>query len=154
MARTVADMPMRGSHKAPRTFKEHAHRVKDFLDEYETLLKHNNVTDAAQSCKVIMRYCSHDVREILETLDQTDWDTMKSQIEKIFDAEKPDQRYQKKDLSEFTRKAKVKPMTSMTRVRNYQREFQKIAGWLKKKNHITVAATRRVDSGRRSATTS
>ena len=62
---------------------------------------------------------------------------MKSQIEKIFDAERPECRYWQKDLLNFIHKSKIKSMNSMTRVQNYQQEFQKIASWLKKQKHIT-----------------
>ncbi|KAI1782612.1 hypothetical protein LXA43DRAFT_1068477 [Ganoderma leucocontextum] len=43
--RTKADMPLRGSKKAPKTFTGKPHRVKEFLENYEALLTPNNVTD-------------------------------------------------------------------------------------------------------------
>ena len=95
-ARTKADMPARKSKYAPKTFKGQPLYTKEFLSEYEDLLTQNNVTTDKDKCELIRRYCSSQVRDILETVYNAadpNWESFKSQIEKLFDSDRREQRY-------------------------------------------------------------
>ena len=130
-------MPLRGSKKAPRTFTGKPHQVKEFLEDYEDILTQNNVREDKDKCKCIRKYCSRDVREILETLSDNNWRDLKKAIEMLFDADRHEKRYRTKDLKSFIKKSKTRPINSLAQYRHYFRDFQKIAGWLLLKNHIT-----------------
>ena len=139
--RSKADMPPRGSRHAPKTFKGSPTYAKEFLVEYEALCADNNVTANDEKCSLLKRYCNSKVREILETIYEANmtWATFKAKFEKLFDSDKNERRYNKKDLKAFLRKSRHKSLNSMTKVLKYYRNFQKIAGWLKLKNKITNA---------------
>lgn len=118
-ARTKADMPLRGSKKAPRTFTGKPHQVKEFLEDYEDILTQNNVREDKDKCKCIRKYCSRDVREILETLSDNNWRDLKKAIEMLFDADRHEKRYRTKDLKSFIKKSKTRPINSLAQYRHY-----------------------------------
>ncbi|TFY69703.1 hypothetical protein EVJ58_g263 [Rhodofomes roseus] len=67
MARTIQDMPLRGSKYAPKTFKGQYWYVEEFIDDFEALLQVNNVSSDKDKVKLILRYCGQEVREVIET---------------------------------------------------------------------------------------
>ncbi|KAI0080207.1 hypothetical protein K474DRAFT_1590457, partial [Panus rudis PR-1116 ss-1] len=138
--RSILDMPVRGSRKAPKTFKGQSSYVTEFLAEYEDLLSHYNVTNDGDKCKTLLRYCSRVVKEVVETLDSfisSDWDGLKTDLVTIYDKEKQDLKYKKRDLKVFTKNSRHSSISSLSKVRAFFCDFQRIAGWLKKKQKIT-----------------
>ncbi|KAH9885622.1 hypothetical protein C8Q73DRAFT_639746, partial [Cubamyces lactineus] len=136
--RTKYDMPVKGSKHAPKTFKGQPHHVKEFLEQYEELIEWNNITDDQSKCKYLQRYCNREVRELLETLieSNTTWQNLKKKFEELFDSDQNEKRYKKSDLKRFVEEHRERRITSLAQARSYYRKFQRIAGWLKIKGTI------------------
>ncbi|KAJ3487225.1 hypothetical protein NLI96_g3697 [Meripilus lineatus] len=141
-ARTVNDMPPRGSKHAPKTFKGQAIYLQEFLNDLEALFQYNNVGTDDDKVKMLARYCNHSVKELLETLNDyiaPNFDQLKAELKKIYDYQKVELRYNKKNLKEFCKTSCHEPFRTLGTVRSHYRNFQKIAGWLKKNQQITEA---------------
>ncbi|EPQ50261.1 hypothetical protein GLOTRDRAFT_134130 [Gloeophyllum trabeum ATCC 11539] len=131
-------LPLPGSSRAPK-FKGKPSKVEEFLEEFEELAKSCNLQDNEKP-KKLLRSCSRDVREVLETLPSYiagNWDSFKSEVLKIYDHTKDKKRFRKKDLKALYRKTSKKSISSMTSVRTYTRRMQRVAGWLLKEQAIT-----------------
>ena len=58
------------------------------MEQYKELIEWNNITNDRSKCKYLQRYCSREVRELLETLikDDTAWVQLKKKFEELFDS--------------------------------------------------------------------
>ena len=54
---------------ALRTFKRSHWKLNTFLDHYNQICVKNKVTDDTNKCKGLIRYCSDDVVDTIESLD-------------------------------------------------------------------------------------
>ncbi|EPS92916.1 hypothetical protein FOMPIDRAFT_1033873 [Fomitopsis schrenkii] len=133
-------MPLKGSKHAPKTFKGQFYYVKEFIEDYEALITANNVKEEKDKVKLILRYCSYPVVEVIETLNHyttPNWGELKKELLSIYDSEQLDQRYTKKHLQKIYRKSRQGKMTSLSHVKAYYRTFQRVAGFLLNKDKIT-----------------
>lgn len=138
--RTIQDMPLKGSKHAPKTFKGQYYYVKEFIEDYEALLTTNNVTLDKDKVKLILRYCSYPVVEVIETLPHyttPNWEDLKKELLSIYDSDQLDQRYKRKHLQKIYRKNRQEKMNSLSHVKAYYRTFQRVAGFLLNKDKIT-----------------
>lgn len=138
--RSIQDMPLKGSKHAPKTFRGQWYYVKEFLEDYEALLSANNVKEDKDKVKLILCYCSYPVVEVIETLDpfiKPDWEGLKKELLSIYDSDQLDQRYKKKHLQKVYRKSRNGKMSSLSQVKLYFRNFQRVAGFLLNKGKIT-----------------
>ena len=137
---SILDMPLPGTKKAPKKFKGDYRYIRDFLDHYERLLNQCHITNNDEKCAAIRQYCSSAVKETIEGLadyQTPDWTRLKTALLKLYDSERNDQRYSERDLMSFLRISRDTTITSMKQFRNYERSFQRIAGWLKGKGKLT-----------------
>ena len=110
-------MPTRGSKHAPKLFRGQPLYTQEFLSEYEDLLVQNSVTTEKDKCELIRRYCNSYVKDLLETIydsNNPDWTVLKAGIEKLFDSDLRNSRYKKKDLKVLVKEFKHKPLNSMS----------------------------------------
>jgi hypothetical protein len=138
--RSVVDMPLKSSKAAPEKFKGHHNDVRDFVEHYEKLLAINNVTADEEKCKAIRTYCSRSVKEVIESMPgylNQDWDSLKNDLLKYYNADKSDQRFSEKDLTRFARSHREKDIKSIYEFRKYIRRYIRIAGWLRSKEKIS-----------------
>jgi hypothetical protein len=138
--RSVVDMPLKSSKAAPEKFKGHHDDVRDFVEHYEKLLAINNVTADEEKCKAIRTYCSRSVKEVIESMPgylSCDWDSLKNDLLKYYNADKSDQRFSEKDLTRFARSHREKDIRSIYEFRKYMRRYIRIAGWLRSKEKIS-----------------
>ena len=127
--RTIQDMPLKGSKHAPKTFKGQYYYVKEFIEDYEALLTTNNVTLDNDKVKLILRYCSYPVVEVIETLPHyttPNWEDLKKELLSIYDSDQLDQRYKRKHLQKIYRKNRQEKMNSLSHVKAYYRTFQRV----------------------------
>ncbi|KAH9902525.1 hypothetical protein C8Q73DRAFT_634570, partial [Cubamyces lactineus] len=119
-------------------FKGQPHHVKEFLEQYEELIKWNNITDNQSKCKYLQWYCNCEVRELLGTLIElnTTWTNLKKKFEELFDSDQNEKQYKKSDLKRFVKEHRERWITLLAQARSYYRKFQCIAGWLKIKGII------------------
>src|SRR3981081_183113 len=75
----LAQMPLRGDRKAPRTFKGHYWKVARFIDQYEQLLNAHQVVSDEDKCRGILEYCSQKVEDLITSCPSyigADWDSL------------------------------------------------------------------------------
>ena len=65
------------------------------------------------------------------------WDELKNDLLKHFDADLSDERFYEKDLKNFVTSARRAPILSLHDFRAYNRDFIRIGGWLRNKGKIT-----------------
>ncbi|KAL5514872.1 hypothetical protein ACEPAG_2188 [Sanghuangporus baumii] len=132
--RSVLDMPFANTKYAPKTFMGHFSEVQDFLDHYEQLCNRNNVIADADKCRIITRYCSRRVVQVIEGLDHfiiPNWSELKAAILRLYDANLNDKRYTKTDLKKFMLESREKKTKQWRDFTEYTRKFTTIGGWLK-----------------------
>jgi len=137
--KSILDMPLPGTKRAPKKFKGDYRYIKDFLNHYEKLLNDCNVTRDDEKCAAILQYCSFDVRETIEGLAEyqtPDWTQLKTALLRLYDSERNELRFIEDDIIMFTKISKQKRIKSMNDFRNYERKFQRVAGWLKGKGEL------------------
>jgi hypothetical protein len=137
---SIMNMPHPWSKEAPKKFKGDYRSIRDFLDFYERLLARHSITDESDKCKTIRQYCSSSVRETIEGLADfhvPNWDKLKATLLKLYDSDLNDQRYTERDLISHVRVSRDQDFTSLKGFRAYERNFHRIAGWLKSKSVIT-----------------
>ena len=131
---TALNLPLLGGKQAPSKFSGDYDEVERFLENYEQLLAYHQITTDQDKCRAITRYVSRKVREVIEALDSyrtPNWATLKSDLEKLYDADRYKTRYKKKDLVAYVHKTRKRKMNDLRRWRKYNRDFVRIAGWLR-----------------------
>ena len=89
---------------APELFRGDHSQISTFLDHYERLCALHNVVDDQEKVDSILRYCSTRVQEIIEGMTHfhvPNWDELKNDLLKHFDADLSDERFYEKDLKNF-----------------------------------------------------
>ncbi|KAK6992719.1 hypothetical protein R3P38DRAFT_2412574, partial [Favolaschia claudopus] len=133
-------MPVKGDKKAPKTFSGKYTEVQTFLDHYERLLRKYRVSIDKEKCRMIMKYCTVDVQNVIRTLNgyaQKQWEQLKQEILRVFDAERVLQKYKPADVEHYAAKHRTRTCDNLTQWREYHRKFNKIAGGPLSKKHLS-----------------
>ena len=133
-------MPIPGSKAAPKKFKGDFSEVKKFIKHYEKLCDYNQVTSAQDKCETVTQYTSRHVTEFIEGLssyENSNWDQLKADILKYYDADLDTKRYKRKDLLSYVKTMRGKRIPTLAAWKKYVRGFIRIAGWLQSVNKIT-----------------
>ena len=140
MAPSILTMPIPGSKAAPKKFKGDFSEVKKFIKHYEKLCDYNQVTSEKDKCETVTQYTSRHVSEFIEGLssyEDSDWDQLKADILKYYDADLDTKRYKRKDLLSYVKTMRGKKIPTLTIWKKYVRGFIRIAGWLQSVNKIS-----------------
>jgi len=89
---------------APELFRGDHSQIRTFLDHYECLCALHNVVDDQEKVDSILHYCSTRVQEIIKGMTHfhvPNWDELKNDLLKHFDADLSDERFYEKDLKNF-----------------------------------------------------
>lgn len=138
---SILTMPLPDTKAAPEKFKGRYTKVRAFIIHFELLLEQNNVTANKDKCELISRYCSRSVSEFIQALPsytKKDWDALKEDILKYYDADLDNKRYTPNDLDKLVRDCRQKKIKNLSSWREYGRKFITIAGWLMKKERIST----------------
>jgi hypothetical protein len=133
-------IPNPGSKAAPTEFKGNFSEVKSFLKHYEKLCDYHNVSLDSERCESITQYMSRHVTEFIEGLASfrtPNWNTLKADILKYYDADLDSKRYKRKDLITYVKTMRDKRIPSLTTWKKYVRGFIHIGGWLEQANKLT-----------------
>ncbi|ETW82650.1 hypothetical protein HETIRDRAFT_57864, partial [Heterobasidion irregulare TC 32-1] len=139
-AESILTLPLVGNKKALKKFTGDYREVSRFIRHFERLCQQHDITSDQDKCETIRLYCSTSVVEFIEGLKSFidgQWDALKKDLEKYYDAALYTQRFKKKDLTEFVKKTKYKRMGDLAAWWRYARDYIKIGGWLKGKGKIT-----------------
>ncbi|TBU21913.1 hypothetical protein BD311DRAFT_782659 [Dichomitus squalens] len=126
------DMPVEGTKLAPKLFKGEASEVEPFLRRYERLATLHNLT-AKERCETVTDYCNRHVRETIEgfkAYHESNWDQLKADIRKYWNADLESKRFRVKDLEVFVAYSQRHNITELRQWRKYLRNFIRVAGWL------------------------
>jgi hypothetical protein len=137
---SILDLPVLGSKGSPKRFRGDHAKVATFLDHYDQLCTQYNLTSERDRCRAMLRYCNRKVRETIEGLASyrnPDYIQLKSDMLQIYDDEKLRKRFKKKDLDHFLKYSRKKKIRTLSDFRRYEREFIRIAGWLKGEGKIS-----------------
>ena len=119
---SVLTMPNPGTRLAPEKFRGDFDKVKEFIQYYERLCAQNNVTLDAEKCETLLRYCSKRERETIKNIPSyvtPNWNRLKADILKLYDADLDTKRYTIKDVREFSKKHKEKEIHDLAAWRKY-----------------------------------
>ena len=135
----LAQMPLRHMKQAPPLFKGDYQKVTRFIEHYTYLLEHFSVTSDQDKCRGILEYCSQDVEDFITSCPdfiEPDWEALKEEILKYYDAERMDNRIQLPDLIRFLQEQVREPMTTLSHWKKYNRRYLAYAGFLKRNGQI------------------
>lgn len=138
-SRSVLDMPIEGSRRAPKRFKGDAAEVESFLRKYERLAASNNLSER-EKCDTVLDYCGRTVRETIEgfrSYQQGNWAQLKEDIRIYWNADLESKQFRIKDLQKFVSQSQDDPILELKDWRQYLRSFVRIAGWLLGKERIS-----------------
>lgn len=138
---SVLTMPIPGTRLAPEKFRGDFHKVKEFVQHYERLCVQNNVTLDTEKCETILRYCSKREKQTIMNIPSyitRDWNRLRSDVLKLYDADLDTKRYKVKDVRDFSKKHKGKHVRDLAEWRKYCRAFLRVAGSLKAEGRITT----------------
>ncbi|KIM53861.1 hypothetical protein SCLCIDRAFT_31531 [Scleroderma citrinum Foug A] len=110
---------------APEKFTEEHSYVRPFLEHYEHLCTHNNVTTDAKKVHSILQYCFIHVQVIIQGMPHyftLNWDAFKRDLLKYFDADFSNQCFQETDLRRFVFESMDTPISSLHDFRAYNRD--------------------------------
>ncbi|KAF7965113.1 hypothetical protein HWV62_45565 [Athelia sp. TMB] len=133
-------MPLLNSRSAPEKFSGNYAKVRGFLEHYELLLEQHNVHSEVNKCELVTRYCSKKVTEFIQVLSSyiaKDWNMLKADILKYYDADLDSKRYKEHDLSKLVKGCRDKKIRNLSAWHEYSRKFIPVAGWLLKKRKVT-----------------
>ncbi|KAI0026594.1 hypothetical protein K488DRAFT_75222 [Vararia minispora EC-137] len=117
-------MPLPKTRGAPPTFKGHYGDVENFLMHFEELCQIHGITDGPTRCRMIVRYCSTNVRNTVEGISgfaKGNWQKVRSEMLKLWDAEFRQERYGLDDLEKYVDKKRRLKMKSLEQWRKYTR---------------------------------
>jgi len=135
----LAQMPVRGEKKAPKTFRGHFKQVTPFIDHYNHLLECNNVRTDKDKCHGILEYCSQKVKDFIQINPHyltPNWSKLQQEILNAYDAERMDTRIRPQDFYAFIEQnAKIR-IANLSQWKKYHREYIAKAGFLKQANKL------------------
>jgi hypothetical protein len=137
---SVLTLPLLGTRGAPELFQGEYSRVRYFIDHYERLCAIHSVTSDQEKVEAILQYCSSQVRETIEGMTHffiPDWDLLKADILKVYDASLAEQRFTDMHLRALITESHINPIRSLNDFQSYNRSFIRVGGWLKNKGKIT-----------------
>jgi Aspartyl protease len=137
---SVLTLPLLGTKSAPELFRGDYSNIRGFLDHYERLCAFHNVVDDYEKVNSILQYCSAKVRETIEGMAHfhfPDWEELKNDLLKYFDADLSDERFYERDLKQFVVQSAHKTISTLMDFREYCREFIRIGGWLLHQGRIS-----------------
>ncbi|KAG1876938.1 hypothetical protein C8R48DRAFT_768505 [Suillus tomentosus] len=126
-------LPYPGAKHAPPKFKGDYTQVKEFIKRYENICQQCHVTTQKDLCENVIQYCSSQVSALIEVLDSYNthnWQQLKTDLLKYYDADRDSKRYTPRDLVRFVRDRKEKPIKTLSEWKRYTRKFTTIGGWL------------------------
>ncbi|PPQ81525.1 hypothetical protein CVT26_010862 [Gymnopilus dilepis] len=128
-----AGMPVKGSSKAPRTFKGHYTEIQPFLKHLEHLYVQHGVTTDSQKVDLILDYCNRHVRDFIKTTEgyrNKNWNQLKDKLLNAFDADCNEQNYTINDVIALVSKQRNKPIKKLEKWKKYMLDYETIAGSL------------------------
>ena len=134
------DMPVLGEKKAPKKFTGKYSEVTQFIKHYSRLLEQYQVEDEVSKCEGILEYCSKSVKRFIESsthFKTPNWNRLKADILKYYDAEKEEMKYNLPDLLQFLQESASRRMNNIEKWKQYYREYISHAGHLLSMNQLT-----------------
>ena len=125
--------PSKHSWEAPEKFKGHYYHVQDFIHQYKWVLADCQIT-SDKKCKEITNYCSTKVSRLIKSLDvyrNHNWEALKKQILKLYDADRDGAHYHKRDIERFIEAFSTKTLNNLAAWKYYVQEFMVVAQGLK-----------------------
>jgi hypothetical protein len=136
----LAKMPRRSSKHAPPLFKGEFWRVTRFVELYCQLLEYHQIITEQDKCKGILEYCSQTVEDFITSCPNfinSNWEGLKGDILKYYDAERMETRIQLGDFVVFLQKSVKKSITSLSQWKKYNRKYLSYAGFLMRNNQLS-----------------
>jgi hypothetical protein len=131
---SIITMPIQGTKSAPPTFKGRSSEVKRFIKQYEKLLAKNNVVLDSEKVEGIKEYCSLNVENFIESsihYSNPNWEQLKKEILKYYDASKARTRFKPADLISIAHGNARKSCDTLSHWLKYYRDYTTIGGFLK-----------------------
>jgi len=132
-------MPLRDTKHAPELFKGQFWKVTRFIEVYSQLLEFYQVTSERDKCRGIIEYCSQTVEDFITMCPNyitPNWNALKKDILKYYDAERMETRIQPSDFIEFLQRQIRKPITTLSQWKKYNRKYLSYAGFLMRNHQL------------------
>ncbi|KAF9526833.1 hypothetical protein CPB83DRAFT_740099, partial [Crepidotus variabilis] len=138
-------MPVRGSKNAPKTFQGKSSTVLRFIDHVERLFALHHIVNNDDRCNAILDYVTTKVADFIRisahfptAIIPGDWDELRDEILKYYDADRQQSRYKPADLQAFLRKSHRGSCSTLTQWKKYYRTYSTIAGQLRVKGVLNL----------------
>ncbi|TRM61672.1 hypothetical protein BD626DRAFT_598710 [Schizophyllum amplum] len=139
---TVLDLPPPGARNAPKTFHGRFDEVEGFLNHYEKLIQICNLSTGRERCQNLLPYCVPGVADFIRVSDsylKSDWEGLKREISKWFNAEVARKRYKPIHVAAYVQKHRQEPLYNLTKWNKYYVGFKKRSGRLVSEKLMTRA---------------
>jgi hypothetical protein len=136
---SLGQMPLRHTKQAPQMFKGEYRKVARFIEHYTHLLEYHQVTSDSDKCRGILEYCSQGVEDFILSCPgyrKSDWEKLKEEILKYYDADLMKTRIQLPDLIRFLQEQVKTPIKNLTQWMKYNRKYLAQASFLKRNDQI------------------
>ena len=133
-------LPLPGHRQAPPKFKGDYRDLERFITHFDHVCAQFNVIDDDQKCLGIVRYCSHDVADIIEALDaykKKDYSALVKKIKWHLDEGRKETEFDLEHLEEVVEYWQDKVIRDLETFKEYELDFLRVAGQLKTQNHIS-----------------
>ena len=138
-AGSYINLPSPGSKQAPKTFKGHHRDVERFITHFEYLCTQKGVIDDKEKCLGFVQYCSYDVADLIEGLDEYtshDYGALLKKFQHLYDGGRRKGEYHIGHIEEFTRAWRGEEIQALETFKQYHREYIQVAGVLKTSGRI------------------
>jgi len=133
------NLPSPRSKQAPKTFKGQHRDVERFITHFEYLCTQKAVTDDKEKCLGLVQYCSYDVADLLEGLEEyncDDYNALVKKFQHLYDGGRRRGEYHIGHIEEFTRAWRNEDIRTLETFKQYHREYIQVAGVLRASGRI------------------
>jgi len=133
------NLPSPGNKQAPKTFKGNHREVERFVAHFEYLCLQKVVVDPKEKCLGLVQYCSYDVADLIEGLEEYtshNYDGLLKKFQHLYDSSRRKGEYHIGHIEEFTKAWRKEEIQTLEMFLQYHREFIQVAGILKTTGRI------------------
>ena len=135
-----SSMPLRGQKGSPKTFKGDYREIGRFINHIEKLFSKHQVLTDQERCEAVLEYCSMGVEDFIRqciNFVHPNWNLLRDELLKFYDAEKLTSKYEYADLQRFILRHHKKKCQSLSKWKEYYRKYITIAGQLKEQGVLS-----------------
>ena len=136
---SYVNLPSPGSKQAPKSFKGNHREVERFIAHFEYLCSQKSITDPKEKCLGLVQYCSYDVADLIEGLEEyttNNYDDLIKKFQHLYDSNRRKGEYHIGHIDDFARAWRKEEIRTLEMFLQYHREYIQVAGVLRTTQRI------------------